>query len=225
MLFSIVLTITSLFGMKPDVSSLKDAIENDKINQISQIIKGGVSVNSKIDDEGNTPLYYAITKGKWDAVTLLMELGADVNAKNENGNTPLMLALELGEDSLLPEFLKYGAKINQVNNQGNSALIFAAQAHHIMSSAIEKLIRSGAAVNLQNKKGQTALMVAIKDLLNANDSSKNVTIRLLINAGADIDNLRDNNGDTAKDYAAQKGYQLPSGRVSKLKGENWTAYY
>jgi hypothetical protein len=45
---------------------------------------------------GNHPLEIAVTWGNQSAVTLLLDAGADIDAKNEEGNTALHHALQMG---------------------------------------------------------------------------------------------------------------------------------
>jgi uncharacterized protein len=51
-----------------------------------------VDVNKK-DDDGNTPLYYAIMREGIDAVKLLIDHEAEVNVKNNVGDTLLDIAI------------------------------------------------------------------------------------------------------------------------------------
>lgn len=53
------------------------------------------------DKMGNLPLQLAIIKNNIEMVELLIRLGADVNAKNDNSKTSLMLAAFYGNHHLL----------------------------------------------------------------------------------------------------------------------------
>lgn len=45
------------------------------------------------DNKGDTPLHMASRNGFFEGVLLLLQYGAEVNARNEDGNTPLKDAL------------------------------------------------------------------------------------------------------------------------------------
>jgi Ankyrin repeats (3 copies) len=56
------------------------------------LVKGGADVNASLDLDGTTPLIMAVQKGYVRMVEILLQLGANVNAKNRWGQTPLFLA-------------------------------------------------------------------------------------------------------------------------------------
>ena len=81
------------------------------------------------------PLHFAANRGTFDAVKTLIELGADVHAKDEIGNTPLHYAAGRGythPQSIGPECMEvssivallvfHGADINAKNNEGKTPL-------------------------------------------------------------------------------------------------------
>jgi len=70
-----------------------------------ELIDHGINIDS-VNNEGQTPLHVAASKGNNEVVKILVSLGADINAKDTDGNTPLMLSK--GE---IEHFLSlYGAK-------------------------------------------------------------------------------------------------------------------
>lgn len=91
-------------------------------------------------------------------VTLLIEHGADVNAKGSSGMSPLMLAC-MGDcsDTLARLLLDKGANINAVARDGTNAFYYAVQ--HCPLRTVELLIKSGANVNVRDTNtGSTALL-------------------------------------------------------------------
>jgi hypothetical protein len=56
-----------------------------------------------------TPLHFAITRGRPDLLELLIELGADVEAIDGNGQTPLEHAMLRGDDAAVSRLLAAGA--------------------------------------------------------------------------------------------------------------------
>jgi len=68
----------------------------------------GEDVNAKIGDRGNL-LHAASNKGHLDAVSLLRDLGAEVNATDERGRTPLWQAYDGGHLQVMRLLLDHGA--------------------------------------------------------------------------------------------------------------------
>ena len=67
------------------IFNMFEAIEDNDIEKIEELINNGVDVNAR-DKYERTPLHYA---KNYDAAKLLIDNGADVNAKDFYGSTPL----------------------------------------------------------------------------------------------------------------------------------------
>ena len=93
------------------------------------LINHGWNVNSR-HFMNRTPLMQAVVMEKYDCVKILIEAGADVNARDNDGFTPLMVAASRDgvgrKDSEVPGIirllLEHGADINATNNRGQCAL-------------------------------------------------------------------------------------------------------
>ncbi len=138
-------------------SKLGDAIE--VMNQINQ----GVEVNAQnLFAGGYTPLMLAAQGGHLDVVQLLIENGADVNARNLAGVTALMEASRGGFDRIVELLLKNGAEVNvKIESKwgtrklnGTTALMLAATAGHL--NIVSMLIKYGADLNARTSQGATA---------------------------------------------------------------------
>jgi ankyrin repeat protein len=117
----------------------------------------------------STPLHSAAASNNLQNITLLIELGADINARDRGGeftspqgtgisqiggNTPLMRgAISYRCVDIL---LKAGANINLQNNEGKTALILAAQ-YGRDPRVITLLLQNGANAKLEDNTGRTAL--------------------------------------------------------------------
>lgn len=75
---------------KAPSTALRNAIQYDDIIEVAALLQYGFNV----EESGGswTPLFYAALNKNKDIVTLLLNKGAKVNAKNSKGNTPLSKA-------------------------------------------------------------------------------------------------------------------------------------
>ena len=89
---------------------------------------------------------------------MLIEDGADVNAKDKFGNTALLLAAHLGSLDLLTGLLSAGADLDEKDDDGETALMSAVAAGD--AGCVQALLKAGADMNARNDEGKTALALA-----------------------------------------------------------------
>lgn len=68
------------------------------------------------DKAGNMPLHLAAAANRLDAARLLIDTGADIDARDASGNTPLILAVLANSKEMVKLLLQKGAAINKRNN-------------------------------------------------------------------------------------------------------------
>ena len=96
-----------------------------------------------------------------DAAELLIEMGADVNAKSNNGGTPLRYACVRGYIDVAELLIENGADVNAKNEcNGGTPLHFACGKGPV--NVAELLIENGADVNAEDNDGDTPLRWAMK---------------------------------------------------------------
>lgn len=103
----------------------------------------------------NLSLMYISSYGLNKATEMLIDRGADVNARDELRWTPLMRAARNGHTKTAEMLIAKGAKVNARNNVDWTALIIASHAGH--TETAEMLIGKGADVNARDREGRTAL--------------------------------------------------------------------
>ena len=72
-----------------------------------------------------TPLMFASSHGRGDAVHEMVKLGADVNKTNKHGATALHMAALKGSVGIIAELIERGANVHALNEHGQNALHFA----------------------------------------------------------------------------------------------------
>lgn len=77
-------------------------------------------LNSRKDNYGRTPLYWAVNRGHRDMVELLLEQGARVNFKDRSMSTALHLAVIGQNREIVSLLLKHGARIEAKGETGDT---------------------------------------------------------------------------------------------------------
>ena len=76
-------------------------------------------------ETGMTPLLYACQNGNKEISILLIDLGANINWRDNLGNTCLHYAIDSGNDSLVKKLIMFGANKNIKNAEGELPLDLA----------------------------------------------------------------------------------------------------
>lgn len=90
---------------------LLNASFNGNIDETKELLKKGANVNS-CDENGNTPLLYAVASDDFDLVKLLVENKADLDLSNNCGETPLDVAQDRCFNKIKDYLLGMGAGYN-----------------------------------------------------------------------------------------------------------------
>ena len=106
---------------------------------------------------GQTPLHIVAASGQREAAILLLDSGADVNAKNDNAETPLHWAALEGHKDVAVLLLTKRASVDAQDKYGVTPLHMAANRGHEL--LVETLLDSGADVFATSEFGN-ALQLA-----------------------------------------------------------------
>ena len=130
-----------------------------------------------------------LRKRRHRIIQILVDHGADVDAKCLNGTSPLLLALDNLEPEIAELLLKKGTDASSLTvGERNEQALAIATTHDYVDVAI-LLIQKGADVNERHRFGFTPLMQAAK-------RGHVKILKALIDAGANVD-AEDKDGNTA----------------------------
>jgi ankyrin repeat protein len=166
---------------------------------------------------GDTPLHVAINAASLPSVKILVDAGADVQAKDDLGRTPIFVAWEMvnrfqsengmnKEASLITKLLlSRGVSLNTSNQNGVTPLMKAAQNGTI--ELMQWLLDKSAVVGIQASRGE-----ARKIFPQTHGYDKEIdehaaqrALEILHSYGANF-NTRDNNGYTPLFFAVQRDF-------------------
>lgn len=107
------------------------------------LLERGVTNVNQRNATGFSPLMYAADMGQaaTDIVPLLLQKGADVNAKSIAGWTPLMLAAKNGAHEIVALLIAAGADVHAKNNSGQTAFVLVAENIALLLPDKEKVMR------------------------------------------------------------------------------------
>ncbi|CAM2988138.1 ankyrin repeat domain-containing protein [Paenibacillus sediminis] len=148
-------------------SQEKNTFIQNKYRQLRDIFEAHPELANRENSDGLTPLGYAAHFGKKDAVQVLLDYGADIDAVSHSkitfipSNTALHAAIA-GERNVdvIRLLLVNKAQTNIFDSNGHTCL-HTASFHDDNLEIIRLLIEHGADVNSKAEGGETALSVAI----------------------------------------------------------------
>ncbi|MCJ1473406.1 hypothetical protein MMC13_002057 [Lambiella insularis] len=179
-------------------TNIEDWIPDPATNQaIDTLLKAARNASA----EGYENLHWAVENGHKDVVLYLLDMGADIEAKNPaNNDTPLMRAVQIGNADVAEALLERGARIDGCRSGGVTGLFTAVQWQH--ANVIRLLLRYGANINAHlDENGATPLIEAVRH-------GYERSVQDLLEAGADVE-ARDHGQWTALVWAARVGRVHP----------------
>ena len=171
-----------------------EAAQSGNTAAILDLLKKGLNVNARDDQDGRTILMHATWFGHIDVMRILIDKGADVNAKDKNGTTALILAADKSNSEIVSFLIDKGADVNAKGGNGTALMLAVNKSN---AEFVGFLIDKGADVNAKDKNG-TALILAT-------DKGSAEIVSFLIDKGADV-NTKDSLGYTALMKAAGRGH-------------------
>lgn len=185
----------------PDVADGKTLNEALFVAARSEpLVRGVKGAQARIDAE-----YVEIAK-------LLLDKGADFEARDEHRDTPLIWAAGKGETGVVKLLLDRGAAVDETDTGGSTALMAASCMCPTIDmpdteDAVLLLLQRGANVEARDKSGSTPLMTAA-------DWGRSWILRILLDHGAQMED-KDDHGNTALLHTTNGG-ALPMADAVRL---------
>ncbi|OMJ69090.1 hypothetical protein SteCoe_33275 [Stentor coeruleus] len=199
-----------------------------------------------------TPLMFAVTKGYYKCVEILLNAGAKVTSKDKCKRTALIWAVKNGQSKEASLLLSKGAPFDEPDSSKNYALHYAAA--YGWMECLEILLAAGANVNCQNDwkmpplliamlKGQTGCVERLLQEENIDINCKDEAGRTLLSQSIEVlsedtlrqikyfieekkadPNIPDSNGSTALHYLACKSRPASNNtNLTLAEKEEWNA--
>src|SRR5262245_53537800 len=153
--------LTGACAQRPHTPLTQAAVRND-VAALRQLLADG----HKADEGGDswTALIWAARSGSIDAITLLLDAGADVNLPGSTGDdwdaTPLQHAILERQPAVVRLLLDRGADLNRGAGPGSLAPIFLA-AGDTDPAILNLLLAHGADPTVEDENGATPLSRAV----------------------------------------------------------------
>lgn len=127
---------------------------------MQHLLQQGAAVDAS-DGTGRTALIDAASRGLTKSVEILLNAGANVEAKTKNEEkTALILAADQGHSNIVRVLIAWRSNVNARDNDGRTALIVAAARGH--ADIVQLLLQHGADVAAKDRFDNTALHNAEK---------------------------------------------------------------
>lgn len=187
--------LSTLFGTDME-KTLFDAVYNNDIKRLEQLIKQGVNINIQ-NQKKQSPIMVATYNNNIKMVEMLFKNGADVNLQDDYKNTPFLYAGATGQLEILKIIYTKADAIKPLNRYGGNALIPACEKGHV--EVVEFLLKNTSVeVNHINNLGWTALLEVV--ILGDDTPEYAKIVKILVENGADI-YIKDHKGKDALYYA------------------------
>jgi ankyrin repeat protein len=108
-----------------EITDLVPHLETNATSHFKSLVTTSENANAKRPDNNKTILMYAVWVGNRQAVTHLLDRGADVNAEDSGGATALLLAIFKNRTEIALELIRRGADVNAAADDGMTPLMMS----------------------------------------------------------------------------------------------------
>jgi ankyrin repeat protein len=175
-----------------------------QLNIVHLLLNHGADVNGRtvLGELGSqymhlAPLHGACSFGHLEIAKLLIDRGANLEAKNIFGRTPLMSSCRFNQLKSIKFLLSYYVDVHVVDKEGLTSLHDAVLSS--VTEAVQVLLEAGASIDAKDIRGKTPLHFAA-------ERGKRDMVEILIRNKANL-HARDHKGNIPLHYAALQGQE------------------
>mgnify|MGYP001006326205 CR=1 FL=1 len=162
-----------------DQSALHVAVSNNLTDMVRALLKYRARADIKDTTTGRTPLMLACAfKHAIKSAALLLDHGADPNARDRYGDTPLHTAVSMDNHEAVKLLISRKASATAKNSRGDTPFHTAVRIEN--SKSLDLLIKARTGINDKNNDGDTPLKLSIS-------AGRFENFSKLADAGADLD--------------------------------------
>jgi uncharacterized protein len=175
------------------------AAEHGDATAAALAIRAGADLETR-DERGRTALLRAVTEDRLAVARLLVHLGADPDALDEQHDTPWLVTGVTGSVDMLEVLLPAQPDLTIRNRFGGTSLIPASERGHV--GYVRRVVRTDIDTNHVNDLGWTALLEAV--ILGDGSKRYQQIVTILLDAGANP-RIADRQGVTPLQHAERRG--------------------
>ena len=125
--------------------------------ECAEVIQGHLQ-EDVTDQDGRTPLHWAVMQGNVEVMQALLAAGSDANWGDSEGRTPLHMAVLMQNEDILRLLVSCGADVNAVDGRKQSPIFLCCEMG--LSALLPILIDAGALLELQDETRSTPMHYA-----------------------------------------------------------------
>jgi uncharacterized protein len=193
-------------------ATLLQAAADGDPDRVALALRAGASIESR-DGQGRTPLLLASVADNLDVARLLVVLGADPDAQDNQRDSAWLVTGVTGSVAMLEILLPAHPDLALRNRFGGISVIPASERGHV--EYVRRVVTTGINLNHVNDLGWTALLEAI--VLGDGSEPYQQIVGILLDAGADPA-IADNDGVTPLQHAQRRGFGIIAARLQAAGG-------
>ena len=193
-------------------AALRQAANDGDADRVAVALRSGADIESR-DERGRTPLLLASAADNVETARLLVVLGADPDAQDDQQDSAWLVTGVTGSVAMLEVLLPAHPDLALRNRFGGVSIIPASERGHV--DYVRRVVSTGIDVNHVNDLGWTAMLEAI--VYGDGSQPYQDIIGILLDAGADP-LIADKDGITPLQHARTRGFVDIADRLQAAGG-------